>query len=170
MDIKKVSENARCRMFLETFSDASQECYFKFPPSSIYSWYKFVQDFYKQFYAGRIHPTEANQLVDIRQKEGEFQKSYIQRFMHAASRAKTLGDEGKMMVIPGGVRHETDLWKSLKKNRVKTTQEFLDRVYKYIKLDEMLTNEGKSSPDSKKNGSKNENKLNKNGASSRKDN
>ena len=66
MDIQKVSEDARWHIFPATLSDAAQEWYFKFPASSIDSWEQFVQDFYKQFYAGRIHPTEANQLVDIR--------------------------------------------------------------------------------------------------------
>ena len=50
---------------------------------------------------------------------------------------------------------------------VKTKQEFLDRADKYIKLEEALGNEGKPSPDSKKNNSKKENNSNKNGASSK---
>ena len=108
--------------------------------------------------------------MDIRQKEGESLKSYIQRFMQAASRAKSVDDEGKMMAITAGVRPQTDLWKSLSKNGVKTTQEFLDRADKYIKLEEALGNEGKSSPDSKKNDSKKDNNSNKKWASSSKEN
>ena len=107
MDIQKVSEDARCRIFPATLSDAAQEWYFKFPASSIDSWEQFVQDFYRQLCAGRIHATEANRLVDIRQKEDESPKAYIQRFMQAASRAKTVGDEGKMMAITAGVKLET---------------------------------------------------------------
>lgn len=53
---------------------------------------------------------------------------------------------------------------------MKTTQEVLDLADKYIKLEDALNNEAKPSPDSKKNGSKNDNNSNKNGASSRKDN
>ena len=59
--------------------------------------------------------------MDIRQKEIESLKAYIQKFMQAASQAKTVGDEGKMMAITAGVRHKTNLWKSLRKNGVKTT-------------------------------------------------
>ena len=77
-------------------------------------------------------PTEANQLVDIRQKDDESLKAYIQRFMQAASRAKTVGDEGKMMAITAGVKHKTGLWKSLRKNGVRTMQEFLDRADQYM--------------------------------------
>ena len=121
------------------------------------------------FYAGRIHPTEANQLVDIRQKDDESLKAYIQRFMQAASRAKTVGDEGKMMAITAGVKHKTGLWKSLRKNGVRTMQEFLDRADQYIKLETAEGNLGKSSPDSKKNGSKKEKDSSKNGASSNKE-
>ena len=77
MDIQKVSEDARCRIFPATLSDAAQEWYFKFPASSIDSLEQFVQDFYMLFYAGRIHPIEANQFVDIMQKEDESLKAYI---------------------------------------------------------------------------------------------
>ena len=169
MDIQKVSEDARCRIFPATLSDAAQEWYVKFSASSIDSWEQFVQDFYKQFYVGRIHPMEANQLVDIRQKEDESLKAYIQRFMQAASRAKTVGDEGKMMAITAEVKHKTGLWKSLRKNGVRTMQEFLDRADQYIKLEKAKGNLGKSSPDSKKNGSKKEKDSNKNGAGSNKE-
>lgn len=51
-----------------------------------------------------------------------------------------------MMAILAGVRRQTDLWKSLRKNGVKTTQEFLDQANKYIKLEEALGDEGKPSP------------------------
>ena len=85
MDIQKVSEDAWCIIFPTILFDAAQKWCFKFPSASIDSWSKFVQDFYEKFYAGLIHPTKANQLVDICQKERETLKAYIQRFMKAAS-------------------------------------------------------------------------------------
>ncbi|XP_062089433.1 uncharacterized protein LOC133795966 [Humulus lupulus] len=103
-----------------------------------------MKEFYGHFYVGRVHPTEANQLVDILQKEGEALKGYIQQFMQAAVGAKTVGDEGKMMTPTVGVRHHSFLWHSLRKNGVKCTQEFLDRADRYIKLKEAIANEGKS--------------------------
>ena len=81
----------------------------------------FVKEFHSQFYAGRIHPIEVNHLVDICQKEGETLKEYIQHFMRAAARAKTVGDEGKMMAITIGVQCQSPLWSSPRKNRVRTT-------------------------------------------------
>ncbi|XP_062100896.1 uncharacterized protein LOC133806823 [Humulus lupulus] len=138
MDILNVSKDAWCRIFQATSSDAAPEWYFKFPPANITSWEMFVKEFYEQFYASRIHPTEANLLVDIRQKEGEPLKEYIQRFMRVATRAKTVGDEGMMMAIAAGVQRQSPLWNSLRKNGVKNTQEFLERAYKYIKLEEAI--------------------------------
>ena len=75
-----------------------------------------------------------------------------------------------MMAITAGVRRQSSLWNSLRKNGVKTTREFLDRANKYIKIEEALANEGKPSPDSKKIRSKQDNGSNKNGASSSKNN
>ena len=74
-----------------------------------------------------------------------------------------------MMAITVVVRHKTGLWKSLRKNGVRMMQEFLDRVDQYIKLETAEGNLGKSSPDSKKNGSKKEKYSSKNGASSSKE-
>ncbi|XP_062100368.1 uncharacterized protein LOC133806263 [Humulus lupulus] len=134
MDIQKVSKDAQCWIFPTILCDAAQEWYFKFQPASITSWEMFVKEFYGQFHVVRIHPTEANQLVDIRQKEGEPLNEYIQRFMREAAHAKTVGDEGKMMSITIGVQRQSPLWSSLRKNGVKTTQEFLDQANKYFKL------------------------------------
>ena len=55
------------------------------------------------------------------------------------------------------------------KNGVRTMQEFLNRADQYIKLETAEENLGKSSPDSKNNGSKKEKDSNKNGASSSKE-
>ena len=64
--------------------------------------------------------------------------------MRAVTGAKTVGDEGKMMAITAGVRHHTPLWSSLRKHGVKTTQEFLDRADRYIKLEDAIASEGKT--------------------------
>ena len=58
----------------------------------------------------------------------------------------------------------------MRKNRVKTMQKFLDRADKYIKLEQVIANKWKPSPNLKKNGSKQDNGSNKNGASSSKNN
>ncbi|XP_062099125.1 uncharacterized protein LOC133805034 [Humulus lupulus] len=126
MDMQKVSDDGHCKIFPATLSDTAQEWFFKFPPASIVSWEMFVKGFYGKFNAGCVHPTEANQLVKIRQKEGEPLKDYVQCFMRATARAKTLGDEGNMMALTAGVRRHSPLWNSLRKNGVKSTQEFLD--------------------------------------------
>ena len=43
------------------------------------------------------------------------------------------------MKIIAKVRHQSSLWSSLGKTGVKTTQEFLDRADKFIKLQEALS-------------------------------
>ena len=46
MDIQKVSNDARCRIFLTTLSNTAQAWFFKFPLASIVSWEMFVKEFY----------------------------------------------------------------------------------------------------------------------------
>ena len=49
-----------------------------------------------------------------------------------------------MMALTAGVRRHSPLWSSLRKNGVRSTQEFLDRADRYIKLEDAIANEGKS--------------------------
>lgn len=84
--------------------------------------------------------------------------------MLATSRAKSVGDEGKMMAIIAGVKRQSPLWNNLRKNGAKTTHEFLDPADKYIKLEEAIANKRKPSFDPKKNDSKPDNGPNKNGS------
>ena len=48
------------------------------------------------------------------------------------------------------VQRQSPLQTSLQKNRVKTTQEFVERANNYIKFEEDIANEGKPSLDFKK--------------------
>ncbi|XP_062100524.1 uncharacterized protein LOC133806438 [Humulus lupulus] len=115
MDIEKVYKDAQCRIFPATLSNAAQEWYFKFQLTTITSREMLAKEFYGQFYVAGIHPTEANQLVDILQKDDEPLKESIQRFMRIAAHAKSVGHEGKMMAIIVGVKRQSHLWNNIQK-------------------------------------------------------
>ncbi|XP_062119014.1 uncharacterized protein LOC133832722 [Humulus lupulus] len=52
-------------------------------------------------------PAEPNDLVDIKQKDNEPLKEYIQHFMQEATRVKSLSDDGKLIAINSGVKEKT---------------------------------------------------------------
>ncbi|XP_062100543.1 uncharacterized protein LOC133806460 [Humulus lupulus] len=135
-DSQGVRDDARCRIFLATLSEISQQWFFKLPPGSITSWDVFVHTFYSLFSSAMLLPTELNDLVDIKQKDNEPLKEYIQRFMRKATRVKSLSDEGKLIAINSGIKVKSMFWSGLKRKAAHTTQEFLDREEEFIKLKE----------------------------------
>ena len=54
------------------------------------------------------------------------------------------------MAITAEVKRHSPLWKSHRKDGVRTTQEFLDRADRYIKLEEAIADDGKPSGKDKK--------------------
>ncbi|XP_062118659.1 uncharacterized protein LOC133832312 [Humulus lupulus] len=135
-DLQGVRDDARCRIFPSTLSEISQQWFFKLQPGSITSWGGFVHTFDSQFSSAMPLPSESNDLVDIKQNDNEPLKDYIQRFMREATRVKSLSDDGKLIAINSGVKVKSLFWSSLKRKFACTTQEFLDRVEEFIKLEE----------------------------------
>ncbi|XP_062075902.1 uncharacterized protein LOC133780035 [Humulus lupulus] len=124
-DLQGVQDDARCRIFPATLSETAQQWFFKLQSGSITSWDSFVRIFYSQFSSAMPLPTKPNDLVDIKQRDNEPLKDYIQRFMQEATRVKSLSDDGKLIAIISRVKS------------ARTTQEFLDRAEEFIKLEEV---------------------------------
>ncbi|XP_062080704.1 uncharacterized protein LOC133785490 [Humulus lupulus] len=79
---------------------------------------------------------EPNDLVDIKQRDNEPLKDYIQRFMREATRVKSLSGDGKLIAINSGIKVKILLWSNLKRKSARTTQEFLDWAEEFINLEE----------------------------------
>ncbi|XP_062075507.1 uncharacterized protein LOC133779575 [Humulus lupulus] len=92
--------------------------------------------FYSQFSSATPLPAEPNDIVDIKKKDNEPLKEYIQRFMWEATRVKSLSDDSKLIAINSGIRVKSLYWISLKRKAARTTQVFLDRTEEFIKLEE----------------------------------
>ncbi|XP_062075504.1 uncharacterized protein LOC133779571 [Humulus lupulus] len=135
-DLQGVRDDARCKIFLDTLSEIAQQWFFKLQPWSITSWDGFVRTFYSLFSSAMPLPAELNDLVDIKQKDNEPLKDYIQCFMREATRVKSLSDDGKLIAINLGVKVKSLFWSSLKRKYARTTQEFLDRTEEFIRLEE----------------------------------
>ncbi|XP_062086222.1 uncharacterized protein LOC133792335 [Humulus lupulus] len=135
-DLQGVQDDARCRIFSGTLSKTAQCWFFKQQPGSITSWDGFVRIFYSQFSSAMPLLAEPNDLVDIKQRDNEPLKDYIQRFMQEATKVKFLSDDGKLIAINLAVKVKSLFWSSLKRKSTRTTQEFLDRAEEFIKLEE----------------------------------
>ncbi|XP_062080496.1 uncharacterized protein LOC133785261 [Humulus lupulus] len=137
-DLQGVRDDVRCRIFPTTLSNFSQQWFFKLEPGTITSWDTMVRFFYSQLFAARIPSTELNDLVDIKQGPDEPLKDYVQKFVQAATRSKTVNDDGKVMTIMDGIQVKGPLGNDLRRKTICSTREFLDRTNKFIKLEEAI--------------------------------
>ncbi|XP_062119251.1 uncharacterized protein LOC133833001 [Humulus lupulus] len=135
-DLQRVRNDARCRIFPTTLSEITQQWFFKLHPGSITSWDRFVCTFYSQFSSAMPLPIEPNDLVDIKHKDNEPLKDYIQRIMREATRVKSLSGDGKLIAINSRVKVKSLFWINLKRKSARTTKEFFDRAEEFIKLEE----------------------------------
>ena len=74
MELLGVSGDYRCRVFPTTLSDTAQEWYWKFKPGSIESWENFRKEFCHQFSTAHTPPVYANNLADLKTREGRVPK------------------------------------------------------------------------------------------------
>ena len=64
MELLGVSGDYRCRVFLTTLSNTTQEWYWKFKPGSIESWENCRKEFCRQFSTSHTPPVYANNLAE----------------------------------------------------------------------------------------------------------
>ena len=74
MELLGVSGDYRCRVFPTTLSDTAQEWHWKFKPGSIESWENFRKEFCHQFSTAHTPPVYANNLADLKTREGRVPK------------------------------------------------------------------------------------------------
>ncbi|XP_062114153.1 uncharacterized protein LOC133825190 [Humulus lupulus] len=98
-DLQGIQDDARCRIFPTTLSEISQQWFFKLQPGSITLWDGFVCTFYSQFSSAMPLPVEPNALVDIKLRDNEPLKDYIQRFMREATRVKSLSNDEEFIKL-----------------------------------------------------------------------
>uniref|UniRef100_A0A803QBC3 Uncharacterized protein n=1 Tax=Cannabis sativa TaxID=3483 RepID=A0A803QBC3_CANSA len=88
------------------------------------------------------------------QQEDEPLKDYIQRFLEAVAKTKNLSKDTRVMALIVEHKEMSPLWSDLRLKASYTMNNFLDRAYGFIKLEEVVTlawgsKGGKKSPDSK---------------------
>uniref|UniRef100_A0A803NJA0 Retrotransposon gag domain-containing protein n=1 Tax=Cannabis sativa TaxID=3483 RepID=A0A803NJA0_CANSA len=136
-DLQGVRDDVRCKIFPATLIGVAQQWYLKLSPRSIYSWK--VDAFGNQFAPFQQREIEPNDLVDVKRQEDEPLKDYIQRFLEASIKAKSLSEDARVMALVAGLKEMSPLWSDLRIKAVYTMNDFLYRAYGFIKLKEVVT-------------------------------
>jgi len=96
MIISRGSDAVRCKMFMGTFTGTAMQWFSGLPDGHITSFAQFAKLFREQFYANQVKPPELYDLFNVRQKEGETLKVYLNRFWALTVRLQT--HDEKVMV------------------------------------------------------------------------
>jgi len=74
------SDAVRCKMFMGTFTGTTIQWFSGLPNGHISSFVQFAKLFREQFHANRVKPPVLYDLFNVRQREGETLKYYLNRF------------------------------------------------------------------------------------------
>uniref|UniRef100_A0A803PRM1 Uncharacterized protein n=1 Tax=Cannabis sativa TaxID=3483 RepID=A0A803PRM1_CANSA len=91
----------------------------------------------------KIPPSQPHVEIDdpeeVNPQEDKPLKDYIQRFLEVATKTKSLSEDARVMALPVELKEISPLWSNLCDKAVYTMNNFLDRAYLFIKLEEAIT-------------------------------
>ncbi|KAL0407515.1 UNVERIFIED_CONTAM: hypothetical protein Slati_4065400 [Sesamum latifolium] len=133
--LHRYTDGIKCRVIVTTFTRTAQQWFNQLPPTVIRSFQEFPSLFLHQFASSRKHRKTKLSLFSIRQKEGEHQKEYLQRFNTATLEVPSTTQEVKANTFAQGL-FDRDFFKSLAKKPATKLDALLARAAKYINMED----------------------------------
>ena len=96
MIISGGSDAVQCKMLMGTFTGTTIQWFSRLSDDHITSFTQFTKLFREQFYANRVKPPVLYDLFNVRQREGETLKYYLNRFWARSLKLRT-HDENVMV-------------------------------------------------------------------------
>ena len=125
-------------MFMGTFTATAMQWFSGPPNGHITSFPQFAKLFREQFYANQVKPPELYDLFNVRQKEGEMLKVYLNRFWALTVRLQT-HDEKVMVTGFGQGVASGPFCNTLIRNPPETILEIRRRAVVHINVEEAVT-------------------------------
>ncbi|XP_008777135.2 uncharacterized protein LOC103697118 [Phoenix dactylifera] len=137
MVLQRSSEAMLCKAFLATLRGMDRLWFSGLKPRTVSSFEQLGRQFAANFAASRRQRRTSNSLLNIKQKEGESLKDYIDRFTAATWEVRELDQLIAMSALKTGARSCRFLF-FLEKNFSTDFMEMLARARKYAKAEEAM--------------------------------
>ncbi|XP_061340717.1 uncharacterized protein LOC133287174 [Gastrolobium bilobum] len=140
MSLRGESDSLLCRTFPVFLRKQALEWFTGLPVNSIDSWSDLSLRFIQQFAHCGPQPKTTHNLCGVRQKPGEKVREYYERFQAEARQVKGLENQTYLLLFttrlqPGGLAD------SLAKKGPATKEELMERIQKYIDLEEFRSSQ-----------------------------
>ena len=130
-----VSDMAKCRVFTITLTSGAKKWLKSMTPGSITSWQQLSTSFLQQFQATKQFAIPLAHLGNVKQKNGESLKSYLNHFIIELAHVRWALDAGILAHLTNGVLSETPLWDELQQKECRNVGEFYRKANKFLKLE-----------------------------------
>ena len=124
-----------CRAFPSTLKGAVRNWYSTLKPGTIFFFDQMSHQFVAHFVSSRCLRKGSESLINIKQREGESIRAYINRFNIAALEVRNLDQSIAMAALKGGLQKNNLLF-SLKKKYPINFADLLARAEGYIRVKE----------------------------------
>jgi len=122
--------------FPRTLKGDALTWFLRLPPNSIDCWETLYYRFSKHFIIARDNPKTAHTLAQIKQKEKESLKDYLQRFYAEAAQVPLISDAMQLHCPIEGVRPGTHFALALSEETPATMNDFRQKAARYIRCEE----------------------------------
>ncbi|XP_038985514.1 uncharacterized protein LOC120111721 [Phoenix dactylifera] len=126
-----------CKAFPATLRRTARLWFFGLKPSTVSSFEQLGRQFITNFAAGRRQRRTSDSLLDIKQREGESLKDYLDRFTAATWEVRELDQSVAMSALKTGARSYRFLF-SIEKSFPADFTKMLVRARKYAKAEEAI--------------------------------
>jgi len=131
------SDVVRCKMLMDTFTGTIVQWFGGIPNDYITSFPQFSRMFKEQFPVNKVDLLRLHDLFDVKQREGELLKEYLNRFCAISMRLQTPNEE--MVVVAFIKRMATSPFSDLLiRNRPETLSEVQERATTHIEAEEVV--------------------------------
>jgi len=137
MIISGGADAVRCKMCMGTFTSTTIEWFSGLPDGHVTSFAQFAKLFREQFYANRVKPLVLYDLFNLRQREGETLKDYLNRFWALTATLRTHEENVMVSAFEQGVVLGP-FYDSLIRNSAETFSEIRRRAITHINTEEVV--------------------------------
>ncbi|XP_074328488.1 uncharacterized protein LOC141666400 [Apium graveolens] len=138
MEVYKVPEMTRRRLFAASLRGSAQQWFSKLGPTSIRTWRQLEDLFVRQFQSTLHYSPPVATLANIKQREGEPLAEYFRRFNAEVPKVRGASEETIKNFLIAGLKEGSKFWKSLQASEPRTLAEFYEQAKPFKRVEKSM--------------------------------